>query len=258
MRLIASPPTHGLNITKIKNRILKNKNKLKTLESIRYFCRMSTQIKGIIFDLDGTLADTQTDLADSMNGVLQQNNLPTHPYDAYKLFVGKGLKMLVTNALPEHLRKDSIINPMLETLIEDYRENCLNKTELYPRIAELLEVLSTRKIPLVVFTNKDHDLAVIVCEALLSPYNFTTVLGRTNSLPRKPHPAGALLLAEQMNIPPAKTLYIGDTDNDMICANRAGMPSVGVLWGFRTEKELRDNGATFIVNEPLEIITLLK
>ena len=219
---------------------------------------MEAQIKGIIFDLDGTLADTQKDLADSMNRILMQNNYPTHPYDAYKLFVGKGLKMLVTNTLPESARKNSVVEPMLEALIADYRENCLNKTELYPGIPELLEILSTRKIPMLVFTNKDHDLAVIVCNALLKPYNFETILGRIDSRPRKPNPAGALLLAKQINISPAEMLYIGDTDNDMICAKRAGMPSVGVLWGFRTEKELRENGANFIVNEPKEIINLLK
>jgi len=218
---------------------------------------MKIQTKGIIFDLDGTLADTQTDLADSMNRILQQNNYPTHRYDAYKLFVGKGVRKLIINALPENARIDAIINQIHDAFIADYRDNCLNKTELYPGIPELLERLSIRKIPMVIFTNKDYNLAKIVCNGLLKPYNILKILGGTSNIPKKPDPTGAMLLSEMLKIKPAETLFIGDTDNDMICAKRAGMPSAGALWGFRTEKELRDNGATFIVNEPLEILNIL-
>lgn len=218
---------------------------------------MKKDFKAILFDLDGTLADTQLDLADSTNGILKANHFPTHNYEAYKYLVGKGLRMLATNALPEKARTPDTIDKVLNELIEDYSKNCLNKTALYQGIPELLSALNQQNIPILIFTNKDHDLAVIVCDALLKDYKIEYVLGRSDDRPRKPDPAGALFLADKFGLRPSEVLYVGDTDNDMICASRAGMPSVGVLWGFRTEQELRENGASFIVNKPLEILNIL-
>lgn len=219
---------------------------------------MAEAFKAVLFDLDGTLADTQKDLADSTNRILNKHNFPTHDSEAYKFLVGKGLQMLVTNALPESERHDQCISLLLKDLIEDYKENCLNKTALYDGIPELLKALNTENIPVVIFTNKDHDLAMIVCNALLKDFKIEFILGRTDERPRKPDPAGAIYLSEKLGIAPEYILYIGDTDNDMICANRAGMPSVGVLWGFRGKEELLNSGASFIVEKPSDILSIFK
>ncbi len=218
---------------------------------------MKTQFKAVLFDLDGTLADTQKDLADAMNRVLSKNLYPTHSDEDYKYLVGKGLKMLVNNALPESERNENTINTLLNEMVVDYSQNCLNQTKLYQGIPELLKALNELNLPLVVFSNKEHDLTLKVCDSLLKDFQFAAFLGRSDERPRKPNPAGALFLAEQLNLPPQDILYIGDTDNDMICAKRAGMKSVGVLWGFREKEELINTGASFIAENPMEILEIV-
>ena len=94
--------------------------------------------KGIIFDLDGTLADTLADIANSMNRVLQEKGYPVHPAEDYKYLIGRGLENLVSSSLPKESRLPSIITACLASLIEDYRDNCLVNTHLYPGIESLL------------------------------------------------------------------------------------------------------------------------
>jgi phosphoglycolate phosphatase len=212
--------------------------------------------KSIIFDLDGTLADTQQDLADSMNRVLANHDFPQYNYEAYKYLVGKGLRNLVIKAIPDGASK-SMVDICLNELISDYRKNCLNKTKLYPGIFSMLKEIEAMSIPMAVFTNKDHELAVIVCNALLQDVRIEFVLGRMDERPRKPDPAGALFLADKLSVTPNHILYAGDTDNDMQCAKAAGMTAVGVLWGFRDRKELEANGADFIAEQPSDIIRIL-
>jgi len=215
-----------------------------------------TSFQGIIFDLDGTLADTQRDLADSMNRVLVGHNFSPHNYEAYKYLVGKGLRNLVIKALPNDV-SENMVATCLDELISDYRKNCLNKTHLYPGIFDMLKSIEAKGTPMAVFTNKDHDLAEIVCDALLKDIKIEHVFGRMDERPRKPDPAGALLLAKKLAIPPDHILYAGDTDNDMLCAKAAGMTAVGVLWGFRKRDELESSGADYIAKNPSEILDLI-
>jgi phosphoglycolate phosphatase len=214
-------------------------------------------IKGVLFDLDGTLANTQEDIADSMNKVLSQHNFPKHNYAEYKYLVGKGLKKLVENSLPENERDITTISICLKEMQTAYKSNCINKTALYPGIFEMLKKIESLNIPIVVFSNKDHNLTKIVCNYLLEGIKITEVLGYTDRFPRKPDPAGVIYLSTKLGVSPKDIIYIGDTDVDMQCANRGNMIATGVLWGFRTEKELIENGAAHIAKKPSDIISII-
>ena len=214
--------------------------------------------KGIIFDLDGTLVNSLGDIADSMNNVLQRNGFPSHELQAYKHFIGNGLKNLVREALPEGSRDGKLIISCFDSMMEEYRKNCINKTRPYDGIIELLNELATREMKLAVFSNKVDDLTKKVVMTLLPLSNFEIVMGSSTEIPRKPNPLGAFLISQQLGISPEELIYVGDTDVDMKTANSAGMFAVGALWGFRTKEELTSNGAKYLLKHPLELIQMLK
>ncbi|MDP4192856.1 MAG: HAD family hydrolase [Bacteroidota bacterium] len=214
------------------------------------------KFEGIIFDLDGTMANTLEDLSDSMNRVLAEKCFPTHSYELYKTIIGKGLRNLVTSSLPEINRTNETIDECYNLMMEDYSNNCLNKTHLYKGIAEVIEKLKQQGIKLAVLSNKIDDLTQRIVDHLADAKNFDVILGAQPDVPPKPDPKGALLIAKRMGIAPENILYIGDTGIDMLTANKAGMKAIGAAWGFRTKKELHDNGAMVILNLPVELLRI--
>ena len=214
------------------------------------------RFEGVIFDLDGTLADTLEDLADSMNRVLTMQGLPVHSYDAYRYFIGKGVKNLVAETLPREKRSEEYLSWYYDSVVADYRKNCLVKTRLYDGIADVISRLRGHGIKLAVFSNKPDDLTKRIVEALAGTQNFEMVLGAQAGMPVKPDPAGALLISAHLGIAPGSILYLGDTDIDMMTANNAGMFAVGALWGFRTKDELLESGARAVISHPLELLEI--
>ena len=211
----------------------------------------------VIFDLDGTLLNTLDDLADSMNRVLARAGLPTHPVAAYRYFVGDGAKKLVMRALPESHRTSEQMQPYLRDFLDDYGQHWNVKTRPYTGIPALLDALTARGVAMAVLTNKPHVMAQNCVAELLPNYDFEVVLGQRDELPRKPDPAGALEIARRLGRSPVEILYLGDTAVDMQTALAAGMPPVGVLWGFRTAEELEAHGAHRLLQQPAELLPLL-
>jgi phosphoglycolate phosphatase len=214
------------------------------------------KFEGVIFDLDGTLVNSLDDLADSMNGVLRNAGFPTHAVEAYKYFVGNGIRNLVRKTLPETMRDEDNVAQYFKQMTDTYRENCLVKSKPYDGIVELLDELKSRNLKLAVLSNKVDELTQKIISALLPDF-FDIVAGVTNEDLRKPNPSGALKICKQLDISPENFLYLGDTGTDMQTANNAGMYAIGVLWGFRTKAELIANGARRIIETPPELLTLL-
>jgi phosphoglycolate phosphatase len=213
--------------------------------------------KGVIFDLDGTLADTLDDIAGSMNRLLLAHGHPIHRVEDYKLLVGRGLDNLVSQSLPVISRQPALVSKCLAEFIGDYNDNCLVNTHLYNGVNELLKALTARGLKLAVFSNKTEPLTQKIVTQLLGGIPFVRVMGARSDFPKKPDPAGALFISEQMGIPPGNLIYMGDSDVDMITATRAGMYAVGALWGFRTKGELLENGAKALLNNPSELISII-
>ena len=211
----------------------------------------------IVFDLDGTLADSLADIADAMNRTLKQFNYPDYSYEEYKYLVGNGLKNLVYKALPQNKKEDKFVEETLEVMMREYNKSYADKTTLYKGIPELLDVLSERKYKMAVLSNKADELTQKITSVLLDKWKFEVILGASNKFARKPSPDSALFMAEKMNALPENILYLGDTDVDMQTANSAGMFSVGVTWGFRERKELEENGAKLIIDYPTDLIKYL-
>lgn len=212
--------------------------------------------KGAIFDLDGTLVDSLEDLADSMNKVLLDNNLPTHSLTTYKSFIGKGILNLVRVSLPETIQDEKTIMSYYNQMIEVYSDNCTVKTRPYDGIIDLIKELKEREVKLAVFSNKADEFTKKIVQTLMPDY-FDMIVGLTIEAHKKPDPTGALKISEYFNIKPENIIYIGDTDVDMQTAQNANMYSVGALWGFRTKEELMDSGAKNVIVHPMDLIKLL-
>lgn len=208
-------------------------------------------IQAVLFDLDGTLTNTLEDIAFAMNRALRLHRLPEHPVDAYRYLVGNGAKVLAQRAVGQ--RAD-----LAEQVQRDYQAyyetHNLVRTKPYNGIPALLEGLQNKGLKLCVFSNKPHADTCHVVEHFFPGVNFAVVRGQQDGVPVKPDPAGALLVAEELNIPPENFLYVGDTDVDMLCARRAGMHPVGAVWGFRDEAELRQAGAERLAQHPEELL----
>ena len=211
--------------------------------------------KAVVFDMDGTLLDTLEDLADAMNRVLEARGLPVHPVDAYRFFVGSGARNLVLRTLPAD--RQDLAAACLQDFLKEYEANWKVKTRLYVGVAELLDALTSRGIPMAVLTNKPQEFAELCMKAFLSAWDFALTLGQMPGVPVKPDPAGPRQVIRHLGVAPEEILYLGDTDVDMRTAVGAGMYPVGVTWGFRPAGELIAAGAATLIAHPLELLALL-
>ena len=211
-------------------------------------------IKACIFDLDGTLTNTLPTISYYANGALVKNGFSPFEEERYKYFIGNGAKTLVERMLSA---QGAMSEENLARVFDDYNRAYnaapLDKTEVYDGIYPLLRTLKEKGIKTAVLSNKP-DFATRSVVSHFFPDLFDTAHGGRDGMPLKPSPEGALLILEELGISdPAEVLYVGDTSVDMDTGKSAGFFTVGVLWGFRTEEELREHGADAIVSHPSQI-----
>ena len=210
-----------------------------------------------IFDLDGTLLDTLDDLADSANAMLKSCGYPVHPVDAYRHFVGDGVRTLVERILPPEAKDKTSIVRCVEIYRQAYSARWNAKTKPYSGIPEMLDSLVKRGIRLAVLSNKPHEFTEDCIREFVGKWPWEVVHGMREGIPKKPDPTGAIEIIEKMGLSPKSCLYLGDTDTDMQTAKAAGIHGVGVLWGFRERDELIRNGALTLIERPRDILGLV-
>ncbi len=210
--------------------------------------------RAVIFDLDGTLADTLGTIAEVVNFALTQLELPTHELDAFRTMVGDGIVKLCERALPEG--RQDLWEPLIAAVRTRYATHATDQAALYPGIREVLVELRKRGARLGVLSNKPHPLTVQTVEDLQIAERFDCVLGHKEEFSPKPDPAGARWMVEQLGVARESILYVGDTCTDMETARAAGLTPVGVAWGFRPREELVESGAEHVIESAAEILAL--
>jgi phosphoglycolate phosphatase len=210
----------------------------------------------VLFDMDGTLVDSLSDIASSMNHVLAAHAMPTHPIDAYRTLVGEGASQLVWRAIPERERARAH-EQLLAEYKARYRGHLIVESRPYEGIEALLEGLEARAIAKAVVTNKPRAAAAQIVERLLGRFRWASVEGQVDGVPHKPDPTMALAAASACAIDPACCFFVGDSSIDMETARRASMIAVGCTWGFRAREELVSSGAAHLIDHPRDLLALL-
>jgi phosphoglycolate phosphatase len=212
-------------------------------------------VKAVLFDLDGTLTNTLQDIANAMNRSLRINGLPEFETDAYRYLVGNGAKILAQRAVRD---QQALVAKVQQDYQAYYETHNQVTTRPYDGIPEMLHALYAMGLKLCVLSNKPHADTQHVVAHYFPDVAFSVVRGQMEGVPIKPDPAGALAIAEAIGVDPADFLYLGDTSVDMTCARNAGMHPVGVKWGFRDETELREAGAEYIIDTPMQAVDIAK
>jgi phosphoglycolate phosphatase len=214
------------------------------------------QNPGIIFDLDGTLIDTLLDITNAINAAFTELDLPPRTPFEIRALIGEGLANLLRRA--SGIEAPEKLNQLVECYRRVYAGQLLQQTRLYPGMADLLDALVELRIPMSVLSNKPHEFTAPICDALLPYWPFVECRGSVDDVPRKPHPAVSLRLAERMHRRPSDILLVGDSTTDLETARNANMVAVAVTWGYRDLDELTHAGPDVIVHHPSELVAFIR
>lgn len=208
-------------------------------------------IKAVIWDLDGTLLNTLDDLAASVNAALAMNGMPLRSTEEVRAFVGNGIRNLMMRAVP-----GGEANPAFDKALEDftrhYGAHSRDRTRPYDGILEMLDRLSAEGVKHAIVSNK-IDFAVKALSRAYFGERMCAAIGDDPSRARKPAPDSVFAAMREMGVTAQETVYVGDSDVDVLTARNAGVPCVAVLWGFRDEACLRAAGAGRLARTPDEL-----
>lgn len=188
----------------------------------------------ILFDLDGTLVDSLRGIAAALNAGLADAGLPTHPEEIVRGFVGNGSLELARRALPEGA--DLTPEALEAAFRHHYADTWRDGTDFYPGIPEMLDQLRDRKLGLL--SNKPDPFTQEIARHLFPDGLFDTVLGQSDRFPRKPAPESTLHVLGKWGIPPSEAAFVGDSSIDRNTAEAAGVPFIGVSWGYHHGADL--------------------
>ena len=193
---------------------------------------MGKAVRLVVFDLDGTLVDSKVDLANSVNYALGAFGFSPLSYETIYSYVGSGASTLIQRSLGTNGR--AILPRVLETFLAHYREHLLDTTVPYPGVRESLEAHSG-KFEMAILTNKPVDMTRTILLGLSLSRHFVDVRGGDSFGNKKPHPEGLLQILKDRGALPAESLMVGDSANDILAGQGAGVVTCGVTYGIGTD-----------------------
>jgi phosphoglycolate phosphatase len=210
--------------------------------------------KLIIFDLDGTLMNSIEDLAQSTNYALRKCGYPEHQLSEYPFFVGNGINVLFERALPEGQKTKENVLALRKEFLSHYSVHNCDKSKPYEGITDLLTTLTSKGYKLAVASNKYQVGTQEIVSHFFPTIRFDAVLGQRDGIPKKPDPTIVKDVMLLTGVEKEEVIYVGDSDVDMKTASHAGVTSVGVTWGFRSEAELQKFNPDFVIHESRELL----
>ena len=206
-------------------------------------------IKAVIFDLDGTLVNTLPDLAFITNTTLTDLGFPKRSEEEVRMFIGNGMKKLISRALPEGV---TLTQDILDLMQANYLKYQNRLSTVYDGVPTMLDELHSRGIRTAIVTNKPHAAALAVTEKYFGDLIDLTQ-GQEAGIPVKPAPDTGNIILRKLNLKPEEAVYAGDSDTDILTGRNLKMPVLSCTWGFRSESFLAEHGAEYFVHHPSEI-----
>lgn len=213
-----------------------------------------THLKTILFDLDGTFADTAPDLADALNRTLQANGRDVLTFETIRPVVSHGGRALIELGFgisPD----DPAFEPLRLQLLDFYKNDIAQHTELFPGMVECLQQIRERQMTWGIVTNKPGWLTMPLLETLSLPLPPCSIVSGDTLVQRKPDPAPLLHASQQCTSKPERCLYIGDAERDIVAGKRAGMITMVAMYGYiGVEEDPRHWQADAYISHPLDIL----
>lgn len=213
------------------------------------------KIQYIVFDMDGTLLDSLTDLHNSLNYCFDKVGFPRRTYYEVRSFVGNGIRKLIERAVPVGTREDKI-DEIFVMFKEHYMAHCADFTAPYKGIMEMLDRLKKQGYRMAIVSNKADAAVKVLTEEFFGDY-IDVAVGDMEGKRKKPAPDLVWLAMEQIGASKDNTVYVGDSEVDFETAVNSELKCISVLWGFRDKAFLEEKGAYCFANKPMEIVEIL-
>lgn len=210
----------------------------------------------IVFDCDGTLLDTLTDLCNAVNYVLRAHDLPERSVSEVKAALGNGVAHLMRQSLPASISDDEFTN-YLDEFKAYYGEHLQDYTAPYPGMLDVLDTLRAKGYKLAIVSNKIQEGITPLNKEYFGD-RLPVAIGERPGLQRKPAPDMVLQALKELDSTQSESIYIGDSEVDVATANNSGLLCIGVTWGFRDEQLHKDLGVKYIARKTEDIVTIIE
>ncbi|MBQ9971359.1 MAG: HAD family hydrolase [Elusimicrobiaceae bacterium] len=214
-------------------------------------------MKLAIFDLDGTLLDTIADLEGGCNTALTAMGFEKLKEGECVTYVGNGVVKLLERSLPLSHRSPENVARARKIFFEYYDSHLWDYTRPYPGICEMLKTFQERGVLLAVASNKYQSATERLVKHFFPEIKFVSVLGQREGVPIKPDPTIVEEILNSAQVAKEDALYVGDSDVDMMTAQRAGVRSCGVTWGFKSREVLASYQPTFLADKTSDILEII-
>ncbi len=213
-----------------------------------------THYKAVVFDMDGTILDTLTDMHNAVNRILTKHGCPERTFEQVKSYVGNGIKPLLERAFPKGY--DGDFNKLTEEFMLDYKVHCADFTRPYDGIPEVMKALRNSGVKVAIVSNKP-DLAVNKLAERFFDGLYDVAVGEIEGLDKKPAPDEVYHALNMLDVENTSAVYVGDSDVDLLTAKNSEMDCISVSWGFKTREFLEDLNAKTIIDSPAEILSIV-
>ena len=210
----------------------------------------------IVFDCDGTLLDTLTDLRNAVNYVLCAHDLPERSVPEVKAALGNGIAHLMRQSLPDSI-SEAEFNTYLDEFKAYYGEHLQDYTAPYPGMLDVLDTLRAKGYKLAIVSNKIQE-GITPLNKEYFGNRLPVAIGERPGLQRKPTPDMVLQALKELGSTQDESIYIGDSEVDVATAKNSGLLCIGVTWGFRDEQLHKDLGVKYIARKAEDIVTIIE
>lgn len=211
--------------------------------------------KAIIFDFDGTIANTISAIREGVNLTMEKYGYPQHTDGDVLTFINNGARMLIKRAMPAGLRDDEELVTRVLADYDGFYGTVYHHTDTaYDGVIEAICELHRRGWKIAVLSNKQDLFVKRLCEQILPEGICEVAMGVAAGQPTKPDARLTQALLDRLGVSPEHCVLVGDSDIDFLTAQNAGLLHVGVTWGFRSEEFLREKGVKHLAHTPQELV----